>query len=468
MLSITVMLNRLVNYFIHPNLKTKTHIYYRAYALVCLNLFLCFSALIMEVLIRVLSLKNDPNLLLCILLFLVILFSAKKYGNLMISGNLMAFISFLALGTSVPASGGLYSDNLIWMIISPMIALLFTNKKSGFIWLLALLAFVEYQYYVFDSVNGKGSFNPSESTYYFISFFTLFIFIYGIITIFERGQGLIINKLRAQKKLLEAQQLEIIQKNNELKIIEEQLLLSNKELEHFAFVASHDMKEPLRMIGMYTQLTQKKLNGQLEASTMEYMNYVTDGVSRMQNLLNDLLQYSRLNKNQKDKKAVNFNNILAVVKHNLQVTIIDTKAEIVSDPLPILTASVSEMTQLFQNLIANSIKFRKKDVLPKIEIGVTDEAETHVFTLKDNGIGIEEQYKERIFNVFEKLHNHTEYEGSGIGLSTCRKIVQNMGGKIWIESEFGKGTTFFFTLPKEKEKVANPLKENAVLDLINR
>jgi signal transduction histidine kinase len=461
------MLNRIVDYFIHPNLMVKTHIYYRAYALVCLNLFLCFSALVMEGLIRVLALKNAPNIPLSILLFLVILFSAKKYGNLLISGNLMALISFLALGTSVHSSGGLYSDNLIWMIISPMIALLFTNKKSGCIWLLALLSFVEYQYYIFDSGNSSGSFNPTESTYYFISFFTLFIFIYGIITIFERGQELIINKLREQKKLLEAQQLEIIQKNNELKIIEEQLLLSNKELEHFAFVASHDMKEPLRMIGMYTQLTQKKLNGQLEASTMEYMNYVTDGVSRMQNLLNDLLQYSRLNKNQKDKKAVNMNNIVAVVTHNLQVSIRDTHTEIISEPLPILTASISEMTQLFQNLVANSIKFRQIDVFPKIEIGIKDEAENYVFSFKDNGIGIEEKYKERVFNVFEKLHNHSEYEGSGIGLSTCRKIVQNMGGKIWIESEFGVGTTFYFTLPKGKESINSPLNEKNVSSLVN-
>ena len=444
------MLSHLINYFVHPNLKNETHTYYRVVAFICLNLFFCISALFMDIVVRLLNLDNGPNLLLTFFIFLTILFVTKKIGNLILSGNLLALISFLVLATSVPGSGGLYSDNLIWMIVSPLIALLFTNKKSGFTWLILLLSFIEFQYYQFDNVNRSSSFKPTDSTYYFVSFFLLFIFVYGIITIFEKGQELIIRELKEQKILLETQKQEILQKNFELKAIEERLLLSNKELEHFAFVASHDMKEPLRMIGMYTQLTRKKLNGQLESSTLEYMNYVTDGVSRMQCLLNDLLQYSRLNKNQKDVKSINLNNVLAIVNHNLQLLIKETNTLIIADPLPIVTASVSEMSQLFQNLIANSIKFRQKEIDPKIEISVMDEEGAYVFCFKDNGIGIEKEYQERVFNVFEKLHNHQEYEGSGIGLSTCRKIVQNLGGKIWIESVLGHGTAFYFTIAKEK------------------
>ncbi len=459
------MLNHLINYFVHPNLKNETHTYYRALAFICLNLFFCISALLMDIVVRLLDLQNDPNLIVTFLIFLSILFITKKYGNLILSGNLLAFISFLVLAVTVPDSGGLYSDNLIWMIISPMIALLFTNKRSGSIWLVLLLGFIEYQYYQFDKTNSAVNFKPTDSTYYFVSFFLLFIFVYGIISIFEKGQSLIIQELSEQKIKLEAQQQIIIQKNAELLAIEEKLLLSNKELEHFAYVASHDMKEPLRMIGMYTQLTRKKLSGQLENSTTEYMNYVIDGVSRMQNLLNDLLQYSRLNKNQKDIKPVNFNNVLAVVRHNLQILIKETETQIIADPLPILTASVSEISQLFQNLIANSIKFRKKGIPPQIEIGVTDEDGFFVFSFKDNGIGIEKEFQERVFNVFEKLHTHQEYEGSGIGLSTCRKIIHNMGGKIWIESLFGQGTCFYFTIPKEKSNTFHFHKELAILDL---
>ena len=265
---------------------------------------------------------------------------------------------------------------------------------------------------------------------------------------------MIINKLHEKQALLEKQQQEILQKNLELKAIEEKLRLSNQELENFAFIASHDMKEPLRMIGMYTQLTRKKLNSQLDNTTTDYMNFVTDGVNRMQTLLNDLLQYARLNKEQKDIRPVNLNNVLSIIKHNLQITIKETDAQINNTNLPIITASVSEMSQLFQNLIANAIKFRKTGLSPKIEIAVIEQDNEYLFSFKDNGIGIKKEYQERVFNVFEKLHTQQEYEGSGIGLSTCRKIVENLGGKIWVESVFGYGTTFYFTIIKAKTTLA--------------
>jgi signal transduction histidine kinase len=453
------MLNQLINYFIPQGLKDEPHIYYRTYAFVRLNLFLGFSTLGVDIIIRILNLKNEPDLILASTIILSVLLFTKKFGNLILSGNLMALICFGVLSTSVPNTGGLYSDNLLWMIISPMIALLFCNKRSGFFWLIALLSFIEYQYYKFDSLSPATSFQPSESTYYFISFFTLFIFIYGIIIIFERGQELIIKKLHEKQVLLEAQQKEILQKNLELKAIEEKLRLSNQELENFAYIASHDMKEPLRMIGMYTQLTRKKLNSQLDNSTTDYMNFVTDGVNRMQTLLNDLLQYARLTKEQKDIRPVNLNNVLSIIKHNLQITIKETDTQINSTPLPIITASVSEMSQLFQNLIANAIKFRKTGLSPKIEIAVTERDNEYLFSFKDNGIGIKKEYQEKVFNVFEKLHSQHEYEGSGIGLSTCRKIVENLDGKIWIESAFGYGTTFYFTISKAKTAFTSPKQE---------
>ena len=306
--------------------------------------------------------------------------------------------------------------------------------------------------------------------------------IYGIVMIFEQGLDLIVEMLRGQKlqlevqtnllndqkrlleeqklelkkqkELFEAQKEEILKKNSDLKSIEEKLTYSNVELENFAYAASHDLKEPLRMIGMYTQLTQRKLAGKLDESTTEFMFYITDGVRRMQNLLEDLLQYSRLGKKDDGVKVIDLNNILYLVIHNIMATLKETKACIISEPLPLTMASNSEMVQLFQNLIINSIKFRRKDVQAEIFISSKEIDNFYQFSFKDNGIGIKEEYKEKVFNIFERLHSKSEYEGSGIGLATVKKIVKNAGGQIWLESNEGVGTTFYFMLPKIEQNTA--------------
>ena len=403
----------------------------------------------MDVTIRILSLTNAPNLGLIILTITIILFITKKYGNLVLSGNIMSLCCFFILAESVPKSGGLYSDNLIWMILSPMIALLFSNKLSGFSWLVILLAFTGYQYATFNAYD-FGDLKLSNSTYYFVSYFSLFVFIYGIIIIFERGQELIIRMLINQKIKLRQQKKEISKKNKELKLAEERLLQSNTELENFAFIASHDMREPLRMIGMYTQLTQKKLRDSADKSTTEYLGYVTDGVSRLQNLLEDLLNYSRLGKDLNTHKPVDLNNTIYAVMYNLLANVKDSNASIITDQLPTIHACSSEMNQLFQNILANAIKFRKKDVSPEILIRSVEREDDFEFSIKDNGIGIKATDQDRVFNIFEKLHSKSQFEGSGIGLATCRKIVENLGGRIWLSSEEGVGTTFHFTIHKDK------------------
>jgi signal transduction histidine kinase len=442
-------LSKCVNYFIPEKLRVESHIYYRALAFVSLTLFLLVAILAMDLTIRVLSLENEPNLVLCMIFLSSVLVATKKYGSMQLSGNMLALFNFLILATSVPASGGLYSDNLIWLILSPMIALLFSNKLSGFSWLLVLLGFTVYQYATFN-VNDFASFKLSNSTYYFVSYFSLFIFIYGIIIIFERGQELVIKMLVTQKEKLRQQKREISKKNKELKLAEERLLQSNTELENFAFIASHDMREPLRMIGMYTQLTQKKLRDNSDKSTTEYLGYVTDGVGRLQNLLEDLLNYSRLGKDVSMHKPLDLNNTLYAVMHNLMANLKDSNASIISDHMPTIHACSSEMNQLFQNILANAIKFRKKDVAPEILIRSFEKDDCYEFSIKDNGIGIKCSDQDRVFNIFEKLHSKSQYEGSGIGLATCRKIVENLGGRIWLTSEEGLGTTFHFTIHKDK------------------
>ena len=201
------------------------------------------------------------------------------------------------------------------------------------------------------------------------------------------------------------------------------------------------------MIGNYTQLIKKRMNANMDEVSEEYMYFVTDGVKRMQRLLDDLLDYSRLGKSQ-NLKNTDLNNTLLIVMNNLMMVMQETQAAIYCNELPTIYASSSEMMQLFQNIISNAIKFRAKDIKPIIKIRCIDETERYLISIKDNGIGIPEEHQSRVFTIFERLHAKDEYEGTGIGLSTCKKIVTNLGGEIWVESTFGEGTTFYFTIPK--------------------
>ena len=458
-----IHLKRTIKYFIHDNLKQESYIYYRAYVFVGLILFLATSTIAIELCIRILGLNNAPNLFIPIIFFFFILYSLKKFGSLVISSNFLVLICFITLLPSVQESGGLLSDNLLWMFISPLIALLFGNKKSGFFWFCSLLLFSSYLYFYDNTSSRAQIFNQEvDITYYYISYSFLFLFIFGIVIIFEKGQDLIIRMLQKQKimlesqkeileeqkNLLELQKIEILEKNAELEITQAKLIHTNGELENFAFAASHDLKEPLRMIGMYTGLSKKRMVTLQDKPTIEYMTYVTDGVDRMQRLLDDLLQYSRTGRKNEDCKEIDLNSILFVVISNMVATMKDTQATIIINDLPTVTGSTTEMIQLFQNLIANAIKFRKADVIPEIKITAVDEGDNYLICLDDNGIGIKEEFHDKVFAIFERLHSRNEFEGSGIGLATCKKIVAGAGGKIWLNSTEGVGTTFYFTFPK--------------------
>lgn len=389
--------------------------------------------------------NNPVPILPTIFIAMLLIYCFKKFGNLILAGNLVAAVFAGALIPYIPETGGLYSDNLLWLIISPILALLFANKRSGFIWI-CFLMFYTFGLYYFQ---GNDSFsNIKNNEYYLISYSIFFLMIFGIVNIFEIGQSLIIQMLNEKKILLEQQKLAISLKNDELEAAQEQLKIKNGELENFAFAAAHDLKEPLRMIGMYTKLSKKRINGHLDKTTEEYFNYVTDGIDRMQKLLDDLLQYSLMSKTKDDIKDVDLNAIIFVVIHNMMATMKDSQACITINHLPIIEGANSEMMQLFQNLIANSIKFRKPTVVPEIIITATDEGDNYLISLNDNGIGIKKEFQERVFAIFERAHARHEYEGSGIGLATCKKIVESSGGKIWLRSNEGEGTTFYLSFPK--------------------
>jgi signal transduction histidine kinase len=225
-----------------------------------------------------------------------------------------------------------------------------------------------------------------------------------------------------------------------------ELKRSNEDLEQFAYVASHDLQEPLRMIQNYLQLVRQRYDKQLDSNAREFIAFALDGAARMHQLIRDLLTYSRVGSNGKDFSTTDSQGALAGALANLKVAIEESGAEITHDPLPTVPGDIVQLTQLFQNLIGNAVKFRGESA-PRIHIGVRQLGHEWEFSVRDNGIGIAEQDFQRIFVVFQRLHGRERFAGTGIGLSVCKKIVERHGGRIWVESKPGKGTTFHFTLP---------------------
>lgn len=236
-----------------------------------------------------------------------------------------------------------------------------------------------------------------------------------------------------------------------IKILLEELKRSNQELQQFAYVTSHDLQEPLRTIASFTQLLERRYKGKLDEDADEFIGYIVDASVRMKQMIMDLLEYSRVGTKQEKYQPVcmelELNNVLA----NINDLIERSNAEITHDPLPAVFGDKGQLLSLFQNLITNAIKFRKEDKPPKIHISAAGDPEKdeYVFSIADNGIGIEEQYFDHIFTIFQRLHTRDEYQGTGIGLSIAKRIVERHVGRIWVESEFGKGSVFYFTIPME-------------------
>ena len=226
----------------------------------------------------------------------------------------------------------------------------------------------------------------------------------------------------------------------------DELKRSNADLEQFAYVASHDLQEPLRMVSGFTGLLKRRYGGKLDADADEYIEFAVSGANRMQSLINDLLSYSRVGREEVAAKAVHAQVALDQALANLQTAIEDRSAMVSCGQLPTVWANDGMLVRLFQNLISNALKFCKAE-RPIVRIQAEARGGDWVFSVADNGIGIDPQYKERIFLIFQRLHKQSEYPGTGIGLAVCKRIVERNGGRIWLESEPGKGTTFFFTLP---------------------
>jgi hypothetical protein len=222
---------------------------------------------------------------------------------------------------------------------------------------------------------------------------------------------------------------------------------SNRDLEQFAYVASHDLQEPLRAVGGYVKLLQHRFPEKLDAKAHQYVAGAADGAERMQRLIADLLAFSRVGTRGGAFAPADLNALLRDALNNLQTSITEAGAKVTSDPLPSLTVDATQIGQLFQNLIGNAIKFRSERA-PEIHVGACQEKEHWLFWVRDNGIGIEPQYAGRIFQIFQRLHSRKHYPGTGIGLAICKKIVERHGGEIRVESEPVQGSTFYFSIPE--------------------
>ncbi len=278
----------------------------------------------------------------------------------------------------------------------------------------------------------------------------------------QRGYGDTVSNLRQKTDELDETNKRLINLNENLEIrvaektatVEEksrELARTNDELEQFVHAAAHDLKEPLRTITSYVQLLQKVSGSNLAPGANDYIQFVVDGTHRLQELIDDLLSYTRLNAGPQPSQMIDLSKVLQETLTGLEATIKDNHAVVTHDELPTLPANHAHMVLLFQNLISNALKFHAKDP-PRVHISARREEGRWVFSIADNGIGIDEKYFGKLFVVFQRLNTRDEYPGTGIGLALCRKIVEQQHGKIWLESKVGKGTTFYFSLPLQEDK----------------
>jgi len=258
----------------------------------------------------------------------------------------------------------------------------------------------------------------------------------------RRARMVVVNDITDRKR---SEQL-LRQLNEDLKKRAAELAMSNAELERFAYIASHDLQEPLRMVSSFLQLLQKRYQGQLDEKAGQYIHYAVDGAERMKALILDLLEYSRVGVGKESFGAVDMGEIMAEVGNIFREKVISTRARVEMDLLPVVHGDKVQLTQLFQNLVGNALKYRSEEP-PVIRIQVKEEPECWQFSVGDNGIGIDPLFFEKIFIIFQRLHNKSDYSGTGIGLAICKKIVERHGGRIWVESAPGKGSIFFFTIP---------------------
>lgn len=381
---------------------------------------------------------------------IVNLFLYRKTGSNILVGNLTAFYIFLLLLNASLQSGGIFSDDYTWMIIVPLAAFLIANINSGLVWTAIICGYGVYLFTI-DKIDPQ-QFMGKDGMHYLVANIGLFAATGAIVSIFQQQSAIYVKNLKHQRKLLQKQKIQISEQTNQLHLAKTALIKSNKELEQYAYATSHDLKQPLRTVNSFAQLIRK----QFQSSNIdtekcnEYIEFILNGTQNMNSLINDLLEFAKLTATANvEFKTMSLVSIIDSVLQNLHSQIEESDAIINrTSSFPTVDVVPVKINQLFQNIISNSLKFKREDVPLIINIGCVDLGNKYQIYIADNGIGIDEIMFDRIFEPFTRLNSEFEFNGSGIGLATCKRIVDLHNGKIWVDSKKGNGTTFYFTIKK--------------------
>jgi signal transduction histidine kinase len=348
-------------------------------------------------------------------------------GNLNLCANYL-IVSFLSIVTLfVVLSNGIYSPYLIWMVAVPVAAYLLSGKRFGDLILLATLTII----FVLAGIKYLNVEMPEMIVGDWFSYFTLLsVILFLVYIVFLVNWHLRIAE----------------QYQNELQALNEKLQLSNIELERFAYVASHDMKTPIRNIISFLNLTERRAKNELSPELQEYIEYASNSAKELNTLIEDILNYSKVTKTETKYEEIDLNRILDDVSDSLRKQETYQHVKVEFEHLPVLKAESSQMTQLFQNLVENGLKYNQSE-FPEVNVKYHIDDKKHMITVEDNGIGIEEDYYNTIFEMFKRLNNKEQYEGTGMGLAICKKIVERYDGDIWIESEPESGSRFHLSFP---------------------
>jgi signal transduction histidine kinase len=344
---------------------------------------------------------------------------------------------------------GIAGPGLIYLLAACLFSILIIPSKYSFLpaWLNTIICTLFGMAIWFGIVPGESDRQQQTGEWIAISSNVVFLgfLLAALIPKIFNGLEETINKETALKDELSKQQ-------SSLKDALDMLRQKNKELEQFAYVASHDLKEPLRMVTSFMGLLKKRYGNQLDEKADSYIEFAVDGGKRMQLMIDDLLDLSRTGHQNKIKEQVSLHDLLTEAKTNIKNLIEENEAEIIeTTSLPVLPVYPADIVRLLQNLLSNAIKFRKKETAPIIRITAKEENSSWLFSIEDNGIGIKENKLEKVFEIFARLHSQEAYKGTGIGLAICKKITETHGGKIWVESAFGAGSVFYFRLKKEEQ-----------------
>lgn len=377
--------------------------------------------------------------LICSIFFPIML---RITENLGLSGHFFAFASSSVFIGLIVLTGGVYSPYLLWLLTFPPITILYMRPKSAYIWLstlgtITLVIFgLEIMGIPLPNYQPKVWFAPTL----LFSFIMVCVICVSVVQLFLSGF----------RKF-----------NKKLKNSNENLQQSNKELERFAYIASHDLKSPLRNIVSFVNLIERRYAHQFDENGNDYLDIIKTNARQMHHLVEDILEYSQTNNKELRKERLDLTKILLEITTQLQANENYVPSEVLFDEIPILNADPATITQLFQNLIENGLKYNDNDNR-KIRIEFIQQKNRIYFKISDNGIGIEEDYKNSIFEMFKRLHNQEVYKGTGIGLAICKKIVDLYQGKIWVTSKIGKGSTFHIVLPNEMLEEIEIIEEDLV------